>query len=59
MKRIEGHSDLVKTESGAVITVNETVYERAKKKKLERERLNNLENKMERIEKLLEQLVNK
>ena len=58
MKRVEGHSNLAKTDTGAVLITDPKLYERAKRNKMERERLNNLEDKMERIENLLLQLVN-
>ena len=58
MKRVEGHIDLAKTDNGAVLLTDPKAYLRAKKNKAERERLNKLEDKMERIENLLLQLVN-
>ena len=53
MKRVEGHSTLAKMDNGAVIVTDKKLYERAKRNKAERERLNNLESRMERIEALL------
>ena len=53
MRRVEGHSNLAKMENGAVIVTDSKVYQRAKKNKAERERLNNLESRMDRIEALL------
>lgn len=53
MRRVEGHSNLAKMENGAVIVTDNKVYQRAKKNKAERERLNNLESRMDRIEALL------
>ena len=58
-RKVEGHSGLVKSSSGAVVNVDPLAYERAKKKKKERQRLDNLEQRMENIENLLIQLVNK
>lgn len=49
----------MKTDSGAVITVDAKAYENAKKRKAEKNRLNELENKMDRIEALLIELVKK
>ena len=59
MKRIEGHSNLAKNNTGAVVMTDSKAYERAKSKKAEKQRLNDLENRMDRIEQLLIQLVNK
>lgn len=58
MRKISGHSGLYKTETGAVITRDHKLYEHAKKKIEDKKRLENLENKMNRIEELLEKLVN-
>lgn len=49
----------MKTDSGAVITIDSKAYHNAKKRKAEKNRLNELENKMDRVEALLIQLVNK
>lgn len=57
--KVEGHGGLAKNSSGAIVAIDPKAYERAKKKKAERERLNTLEERMERIENLLLQLVNK
>jgi hypothetical protein len=54
--RIKGHSDLVKR-NGAVINTNKKVYEAAKKRKADKDRVDLLENKINRIETLLEKLV--
>jgi|TARA_R100000951_G_scaffold115611_2_gene124259 hypothetical protein len=54
--RIKGHSNLEKR-NGAVLNTNWKVYEAAKKRKEEKSRLDNLENKINRIENLLEKLV--
>ena len=59
MKRVEGHNTLIKANNGAVLVTDSKAYERAKQNKLERERLNTLEDRMDRIEQLLIQLVNK
>lgn len=58
MKKIEGHN-LYKNESGTVVITDIKKYHRAKEKKREKERLDHLEEKMDRIESLLLQLVNK
>lgn len=54
--RIKGHSNLEKR-NGAVINTNWKVYEAAKKRKDEKTRIDNLENKINRIESLLEKLI--
>jgi hypothetical protein len=59
MYKVEGHSNLIKSNSGAVITTDKKAYERAKARKLEKNRLEELENRMKTIETLLTQLVNK
>jgi protein subunit release factor B len=56
--RIKGHSDLRKKD-GAVINTNWKVYEAAKKRKAEKDRIDNLESKINRIESLLERLLEK
>lgn len=54
--KVLGHSDLIKR-NGAVINTNQKVYEAAKKRKKEKDRINVLEAKINRIESLLEKLV--
>tara|TARA_R100001509_G_scaffold163601_1_gene138561 strand:- start:1362 stop:1538 length:177 start_codon:yes stop_codon:yes gene_type:complete len=56
--KIKGHDDLVKTESNAIVNTNWKVYEAAKKRKLDAKRLDTMEAKINRIESLLEKLVN-
>lgn len=56
--KIKGHSNLEKR-NGAVINTNWKIYEAAKKRKSEQTRLDDLENKINRIESLLEKLVEK
>lgn len=56
--KVLGHSDLIKR-NGAVINTNQKVYQAAKKRKADKNRLDNLENKINRIESLLEKLVEK
>jgi hypothetical protein len=58
MIRVDGHSDLIKV-NGAVINTNWKVYEAAKKRKQDELRLDALEVKINRIESLLEKLVEK
>jgi len=54
--RVKGHSDLIKR-NGAVINTNQKIYEAAKKRKADKDRLDSLEHKINRIESLLEKLV--
>ena len=54
--RVKGHSDLIKRD-GAVINTNQKIYEAAKKRKADKDRLDSLEHKINRIESLLEKLV--
>jgi len=56
--KIKGYSDLKKV-NGAVINTNWKVYEAAKKRKQDELRLDALETKINRIESLLEKLVDK
>lgn len=58
MKKIEGHN-LWKNDSGAVVITDMRKYEQAKLKKKEKQRLDVLESKMDRIESLLLELVSK
>ena len=54
--RIEGHSNLVKR-NAAVVNTEWKIYEAAKKRKAKEARISNLEDKINRIESLLEKLV--
>lgn len=56
--KIKGHSNLEKR-NGAVVNTNWKVYEARMKRKKEESRLDNLEDKINRIESLLEKLVEK
>tara|TARA_X000001316_G_C922465_1_gene37955 strand:- start:679 stop:858 length:180 start_codon:yes stop_codon:yes gene_type:complete len=56
--RIRGHTNLEKR-NGAVVNTNWKVYEARKKHKKNETRLDNLEDKINRIETLLEKLVEK
>lgn len=58
MMKVEGHHSLYKKPSGAVVNTDMKAYESAKKKKAEKQRLIDVENRLERIEKLLERIVN-
>ena len=56
MSKVKGHSGLGKR-NGVVVSTNWKVYEAAKKRKADKNRLDILENKINRIENLLEKLV--
>lgn len=56
-RKIEGHSHLQKNETGAVVLADKKLYQRAKAKKAEREKMANIENRMDRIESLLIKLI--
>lgn len=57
MKRVQGHSNLYKTETGAVVNTDYSAYLRAKERKAEKNRINNLEDRLEKIESLLTRLL--
>lgn len=58
--KIKGQSDLVKDQqTNAVINTNWKVYEAAKKRKQDARRLDDMETKIDRIEAMLEKLVEK
>lgn len=58
--KIKGQSDLVKDQqTNAVINTNWKVYEAAKKRKQDARRLDDMETKINRIEAMLEKLVEK
>lgn len=58
MKKVKGH-DLYKNESGAVVITDMKKFQRAKERKMKDQRLEVLEEKMDRIESLLIKLVDK
>jgi len=56
--KIKGQSDLIKNENtNAILNTNWKVYEAAKKRKQDAKRLDVMEAKINRIENLLEKLV--
>lgn len=56
--RVEGQHHLYKTVSGAIVNTDKKAYESAKKRKADQQRLTDVENRLERIEKLLERIAN-
>ena len=57
MIKVEGHNALYRNEKGAIVNADWSAYEKAKKRKKERERISQLENRLDRIENLLERLI--
>ena len=57
MQRIKGHSNLYKNETGAVVNTDYSAFLRAKERKREKGRINNLESRLEKIESLLTRLL--
>lgn len=59
MKRVEGFSNLFKNESGAIVNTDMKAYEKAKERKKEKEKVAQLENRLDRIEQLLMEILSK
>lgn len=57
MIKVEGYSHLYKTETGAVVNTDYSAFLRAKERKKEKDRINNLEHRLTNIESLLERLL--
>ena len=57
MNRVEGHSNLYKKEGGVVVNTDYDAFLRAKEKKKEKQRVIDMENRLNRIEELLERLL--
>jgi len=55
--KVEGHHSLYKNSSGAVINTDKQAYQKAIEKKKEKQRMVEVESRLERIEKLLERLI--
>ena len=58
MKKVEGHANLFK-DNHSVVNADWKSYEKAKQRKREKDRVMNLEQRMERIESLLERLLDR
>lgn len=58
MLKIENHHALFKNNTGAVVTTDQRAYQKAKEKKAEKNKINLLEEKITKLEKLLESIVN-
>ena len=57
MQKIQGYSNLYKTPSGAIVNTDYTAYTRAKERKREKEKINNLEQRLDKLESLLTRLL--
>lgn len=57
MKKVKGHSDLYKNEIGAVVNTDYGAFLRAKERKAEKQKINNLEQRLDRLENLLTRLL--
>jgi len=55
--RVKGHSNLSKKEQGVVVNTNKTAYAEAMKRKEKEKRFEEMENRLSRIEQLLERLI--
>lgn len=58
MNNVQGHSNLLKLKNNGVVNTDMSAYYSAKKRKEEKLKLESLENRLDRIEKLLERLIN-
>ena len=58
MIRVQNHHSLYKSHSGAVVNTDQKAYEKAKERKREKERMNTLESKVQKLEALLEKILN-
>lgn len=57
MLKVENHHNLFKTNTGAVVNADKRAYERAKARKADKERVSELEEKVERLERMLERIL--
>ena len=57
MKRVEGHSNLYKKDGNVVVNTDYNTFLRAKSKKAEKQRVIEMESRLNRIEELLERLL--
>jgi len=56
MKKVEGHNNLYKN-GNVVVNTDYNAYLKAKERKKEKQKVNDLENRLNRIEELLERLI--
>lgn len=59
MQKVEGYGNLVKTPSGAVVNTDYSAYLAAKQRNKDKNKINDLEERLNRIEKLLTRLIEK
>ena len=57
MKKIDGHPSLAKNENGVILNTDYDAFVRAKERKKEKQKVQLLEERLERIENLLERLI--
>ena len=57
MKKVEGHSNLYKKDGNVVVNTDYNTFLRAKSKKAEKQRVIEMESRLNRIEELLERLL--
>ena len=57
MIKVKGHSNLFKTENGAVVLSDPNLSEEIRIKREEKAKIQNLESRLDRIENLLERLI--
>ena len=57
MKKIEGHTNLYKKDSGVVVNTDYSAYIKAKERKHQKSKINTFEQRLDRIESLLERLL--
>ena len=56
MRRVEGHDNLYK-DGNVVVNTDYSAFLRAKERKKEKQKVNDLENRLNRIDELLERLI--
>lgn len=59
MKKVEGHSGLIRNQSGAIVNNDQAAYLDALKRKNEKKRIAELEKRVEELEKALSSLKEK
>jgi hypothetical protein len=57
MRRVEGHSNLYKKEGNVIVNTDYNTFLKAKERKKEKQRVIDMESRLNRIEELLERLL--
>jgi hypothetical protein len=57
MKKVTGHSNLYKTNANAVVNTDYSAFLKAKERKRDKEKMNGMEERLNRIEHMLEMLL--